>query len=219
MKLAIFTLFVFYLIACTDRSGTKNFPAKKVSGDTIIKHDTVYINNDNNWQQGFGLTHEPEIDSVWGKPVKFYIDNPNCSPIAIDFYLGEFRPTDNNTTAALLSLVTTNDNSLRPFYRWCLNKTIQIEDGALAEYTGIPARQYAEKFPKEFFEYMEYDTTKEKYRDWVGSISYSGYYDTDDSKKSNDIRDRMTKKMKQNCTNCVQQMIKRIDTLAMDCFP
>ena len=75
----------------------------------------------------------------------------------------------------MLSLVTTNDNNLRPFYRWCLNKTIQIEDGALAEYTGIPARQYAEKFPKEFFEYMDYDTTKEKYGDWVGSISYSGY--------------------------------------------
>jgi hypothetical protein len=91
--------------------------------------------------------------------------------------------------------------------------------GALAEYTGIPARQYAEKFPAEFFEYMDSDTTKEKYEDWVGSISYSGFYDIDDYKNLKDIRNRMTKKMKQNCANCNEQMKKRIDTLVMNCFP
>jgi hypothetical protein len=215
--LLIFTLLLF--IACSDKEAkTKNL-SKTTSVDTVIKHDTLYINNDPDWQQGFGLTHEPEKDSVWGKPVKFYIDNKNCSPIAIDFYLGEFRPTDNNTTAALLSLVTTDDNSLRPFYRWCLNKTIQIQDGALAEYTGVPARQYAEKFPKEFFEYMDTDTTKEKYSDWVSSISYSGFYDKDDYKKSGDIRKRMTQAMKENCKNCSEQLMKRIDKFATDCFP
>jgi hypothetical protein len=219
MKPLIFALFFFYLTACTYRQSDKNIHAKKVSGDTVLKHDTVYINNENNSREGFGLTHDPEVDSIWGKPVKFYIDNPDCSPIAIDFFQGEFRPTDNNTTAAFLSLVTTNDHNLPPFYRWCLNKTIIIEDGALAEFTGVPARQYAEKFPKEFFEYMDSDTTKQKYGDWVSSISYSGFYDIDDYKKSNDIRSRMTKKMKQNCTNCNEQMSKRIDKLAMDCFP
>jgi hypothetical protein len=169
-------------------------------------------------QQGFGLTHDPEVDSIWGKSVKFYINNPKCSPIAIDFYQGQYRPTDNNTTAALLSLVTTNDNELRPFYRWCLNKTIQIQDGALAEYTGVPARQYAEKFPKEFFEYMEYDTTGDKYADWVNAILYSGFYDQDDYKKTQDIRKRMTQTMNGNCKNCSEQLKERIDKFAADCF-
>lgn len=218
MKHFIFIPFIFYLSACTNRQSSKTTDApNKV--DTIISYDTVYINNHKDWQDSFGLTHEPEIDSIWGKPVKFYIDNPKCSGIAIDFYWGQFRPTDNNTTATLLELVTTDDNNLRPFYRWCLHKTIQIQDGALAEYTGIPARMYAEKFPMEFFNYLDSDTTKGKYNDWTSSISYSGYYDIDDDEKPADIRKRMTKKMKQNCKNCNARMNKRIDELAIDCFP
>jgi len=199
----------------SDRIGnTKHIVLK----DTVIVHDTVFY-NENNWQKGFGLTHNPEIDSIWGKPVKFYIDNPKCSPIAIDFYQGQFCPTDNNTTAALLSLVTTNDNNLRPFYRWCLNKTIQIQDGALAEYTGVPARHYAEKYSKEFFEYMDYDTTGNKYAEWVNAIMYSGFYDEDDYRKPQDIRKRMAHAMKTNCRDCDERLEKRIDKFAAECFP
>lgn len=214
---SIVTILIF--TACSNNQSNSTNSIKAPSVDTIIKHDTVFYSNDNNWQKGFGLTHDPDTDSVWGKPVKFYIDNPKCSPIAIDFYYGQFRPTDNHTTEALLNLVTANDNNLRPFYRWCLNKTIQIQDGALAEYTGVPARKYAEIYPKEFFEYMDIDTTKEKYNDWVGSISYSGFFDIDDYRKPKDIRGRMTKAMKQSCKNCDVAMIDRIDKLANDCFP
>ena len=161
MNRFLFIIFIFCLAACNQAGKTGNTP----KADTIVRHDTININNENNWQQGFGLTHDPAIDSVWGKPVKFYISNAACSPVAIDFYQGQFRPTDNNTTEALLKLTTTDDKSLRPFYRWCLDKTIQIQDGALAEYTGIPARAYAEKFPDEFFAYLDTDTTRGKYND------------------------------------------------------
>lgn len=219
LKTLTFISCLIFLTACNDRHADNTLNKKKSLPDTIIKHDTIYLNNQNNWQQGFGLTHESEIDSVWGKPVKFYIDNPKCSPTAVDFYLGEFRPTDNNTTAAFLKLVTTDDNNLRPFYRWCLNKTIQIQDGALAEYTGLPARQYAEKFPKEFFQYMGSDTSLYKYKDWVGAISYSGFYDNEDYKNSTAIRQKMAAKMKQNCKHCDIEFQKRIDSLVKDCFP
>ncbi|MFT4018350.1 MAG: hypothetical protein QM668_15400 [Agriterribacter sp.] len=218
MKTLQFIVSLIFLAGCTDRESKTNDISKIAYADTIIKHDTVFYNNDNNWQDGFGLTHDPDKDSIWGKPVKFYIDNPKCSPIAIDFYTGQFQPTDNNTTAALLKLATTNDNNLRPFYRWCLNKTIQIQDGALAEYTGVPARQYAEKFPKEFFTYMDIDTTKEKYNSWANAISYSGFYDVDDYKKPQDIRKRLTQTMNENCINCSEQLEKRIDKFAKDCF-
>jgi len=213
-----FIVALIILTACNDRHNTATNAKHSTAKDTVVKHDTILYTNDN-WQEGFGLTHDPEVDSVWGKPVKFYIDNPNCSPIAIDFYLGQIRPTDNNTTAALLSLVTTGDNQLRPFYRWCLNKTIQIQDGALGEYTGVPARQYAEKFPKEFFEYMDYDTSGGKYNDWVDAISYSGFYDKDDYKNPAQIRKHMTQTMKDNCFNCKVELRKRIDKFATDCFP
>ncbi len=218
MKFLKFIVVIVFLVACTNRQSKGNNIYKTAFTDTIIKHDTIFYNNENNWQEGFGLTHTPDEDSIWGKPVKFYIDNPKCSPIAIDFYTGQFRPADNNTTAALLELATTDDNNLRPFYRWCLNKTIQIQDGALAEYTGVPARQYAEKFPKEFLEYMDIDKTKEKYKDWVNAISYSGFYDKDNYKKPQDIRKRLAQTMKEKCKNCGEQLEKRIDKFAKDCF-
>ena len=219
MKTLLFILCTLFINACSDRSSDKSVVRNNYHSDTILRHDTIYIDNPNSWQQDFGLTHNPETDSVWGMPVKFYIDNPKCSPIAIDFYLGQFRPTDNNTTAALLKLATSDDKNLRPFYRWCLNRTIQIQDGALAEYTGVPARQYAEKFPKEFFQYMDTDTNLVKYKDWVASISYSGFYDNEDDKETVTIRHKMTALMKQNCINCDNKLRNRIEAFVNDCFP
>jgi hypothetical protein len=219
MKYLLIIGFLFCIEACSNQQNNRSVSTKLPAKDTIIKHDTIYINNDSKWQEGFGLTNDPDIDTVWGKPVKFYISNPKCSPIAIDFYQGQFKPTDNNTTAALLELVTTDDDNLRPFYRWCLNKTIQVQDGALAEYTGIPAREYAEKFPNEFFAYMDADTTRKRYSDWTEAISYSGFYDMDDYRKPADIRSRLLKKMKQHCKNSDANMNEQINKFAADCFP
>ena len=186
--------------------------------DTVVIHDTVYIDNNYGWQKGWTLSHDIDKDSIAEKPVRFYLDNKNCAPVAADFYYGAFKPTDNLTTAYLLSLVTTKDNSLRPFYRWILNMTIQIQDGALGEYTGIPARQYAEKYPEEFFEYMDRDSSGQRYRSWVNSILYSGFYDIDNSEKPKEIQQKMAKMMKKNCVNCSVEISGKIEKFTNDCF-
>lgn len=171
------------------------------------------------WQEGFGLTHNIDVDSIGYKPVRYYIENKDCDPTAIDFYYGKYRPTDEPKTAELLALVETKNNELRPLYRWILYKTIQIQDGALGEYTGVPARKYAEKYPKEFFEYMDIDSTGQKYSLWYNSILYSGFYDLDDTKNNAKIRRTMISRMTKNCTNCDSELIKRINQFALDCFP
>lgn len=174
---------------------------------------------DGDWQRGFNLTHDIDKDSIWRKPVRYYIENKKCSQTAIDFYYGKYRPTDEPKTEALLGLVTTTDSELRPFYRWVLNNTIAIQDGALAEYTGTPARQYAEKFPDEFFDYTDLDESGDKYRDWCEAISYSGFYDTDDYKDPKAIRDKIQKTMLKNCRDCNKAMTVKITEFANDCFP
>ncbi|MBP6731604.1 MAG: hypothetical protein KA149_06065 [Chitinophagales bacterium] len=168
------------------------------------------------WQRGFNLAHSPVKDSVWGKPVKFYISNKKCSPLAIAFYYGTFRPTDNDSTEKLLALITTSDTSLRPFYRWVLSKTIQIQDGALGEYTGIPARRYAEVFPIEFFTYMDSDKTGNRYKAWVDAISYSGYYQVENTNQKN--KNTLRQNMIANCINCNRSTIKNIEKFVGDCF-
>jgi hypothetical protein len=170
----------------------------------------------NSWQKTFGLTHNPLKDSVWGQPVQHYISNKACSPLAIAFYYGNFRPSDNDSTAALLAMAYSTNSALRPFYRWVLYKTIQIQDGALGEYTGIPARKYAELFPEEFLEYMDFDKTGTKYKQWTGCIIYSGYYPGENTEQKS--KAALLQNMKANCKNSNSAVIKRIEKFATDCF-
>ena len=219
-------IFLFFISSCKNKHQsneeniikTETIQSKSVK---IVKpkKETIEFKSNTDWQRNFGLTHDIDKDSIWNKPVRFYVDNPNCDKTAIEFYFGKFRPSDNDETMRLLQLVVSDDTNLRPFYRWVLNKTILIQDGALGELTGVPARKYAEKFPNEFFEYMDFDTSGEKYSDWYNSILYSGFYHGDDYDKPEIVRPDLVKNMKSNCKNCNEKMNKRIEKFALDCFP
>ena len=95
---------LFFLTIILTGTGCANHTANNLAADkcdTIVKHDTVYLSKDDagsDWQLGFGLTHDPEKDSVWGKPVSYYLKDKDCSAIAFDFYHGYMRPTDNGAT-------------------------------------------------------------------------------------------------------------------------
>jgi hypothetical protein len=194
------------------------FSCKKQEAVVIKENKDTIEYESTNWQEGFRLIHSIDLDSVWGKPMRYYITNKNCDPVARDFYLGVYRPKDEPKTARLLSLVTTDNDSLRPFYRWILDKTIFIQDGTLGEYTGLPARKYAEKYPKEFFEYMDFDESGKKYSDWCNSILYSGLNDFENSNNTEEIKQSLIKTMPQNCNHCNANYEKRIVKFAGDCF-
>ena len=222
MRVPIALTIFLLLFACNK---PQTIDSKKKTVETIkpdsvkdIPKENKKNNKDNSWQQGFGLTHDDDKDTIWNRPVRFYIEDKNCSQLAKDFYFGNKRPTDDEETEKLLNLIITDNKNLRPFYRWILNKTILIQDGALAEYTGQPARRYAEKFPNEFFDYMDFDKSGDKYLDWCNSILYSGFYDTDDWRKPKEIREGMIKAMIKNCVNYNEKYKKRIEKLAFDCF-
>jgi hypothetical protein len=219
MQILLSIILTVPFLACSYRQGNTTIATTKI--DTFRKHDTSQFSPENNlrdWQQGFGLTHNPDKDSIWFKPVSYYLSDKACSKLASDFYYGRKSPADDDITDELLKLASIDNKKLRPFYRWCLNKTIIIQDGALAEHTGVPARQYAEKFPIEFFAYMDIDTTGEKLSDWIASISYSGFYDLDDSRKPKEIQQKMAHTMKSHCKDCDEKTISRIDKFTNDCF-
>ncbi|MBW7674713.1 hypothetical protein [Chryseobacterium chendengshani] len=190
---------------------------KEKETNILPQKDTIKYNS-TNWQDDLELTHSIDLDSVWNKPVRFYVTNKKLDSTALKFYLGAYRPKDEPETARLLNLVTAKNDSLRPFYRWILNNTILIQDGALAEYTGVPARKYAEKFPKEFFDYMDFDKSGKKYFDWYNSISYSGLYDFENYNDQKTIRENLITTMMHNCNDCDAKYEKRIRKFAEDCF-
>jgi len=217
MKFYFLTLLTFILFSCTKKTDFDIQTSESKILDSPQKNSAEQKNStSDNYQVGFHLTHNTEIDSIEGKPLKFYIENKNCDSLAIAFYYGKYRPTDNNLTENLLSLSSTNDKNLRPFYRWILDKTIEISDGALGEYPGIPARKYAEKFPEELFNFFDYDTSKTRYSNWTDIISYSGFYETDDYRKPKLIRKKMEAEMIKNGSI---KLKKRITKFTLDCFP
>ena len=166
------------------------------------------------WADRLTNAQYPLPDSIGGKPVSFYLNNPNVASIAKSLYTGKFRPEDNDTTTQLLALVLTDDSTIRPFYRWCLDFTIQISDGALGEYPGEPALKYATKFPKEFLEYIDKDTTGQRYSEWTGIIAYSGLNDY--TQKATEMEKQITRNMISNCKPCNSEIKERIMKFAKD---
>lgn len=105
---------------------------EQVSKGSVARNDTIKRTS-NFWVDLYGIRRHPESDSIDGKPVSYFLNNPKVASVAKRFYNGSFRPTDDDTTEYLLSLATTPDSLIRPFYRWCLNETIKVADGGLAE--------------------------------------------------------------------------------------
>lgn len=166
------------------------------------------------WTDRLNGKQYPLPDFVGGKPVSFYLYNANIASIAKAFYRSQFRPGDNDSTTQLLSYVTTADSTIRPFYRWCLDFTITISDGALGEYPGDPALQYATKFPAEFFKYMDEDRSGERYKRWTEIIAYSGLNDY--SKPESEIQKEIINSLQQNCVSCSDDIKSRIKIFAED---
>jgi len=212
-------IILVFCLSCSNKSKTQLQEYKSNHIDTVYIHDTIYIDQFNNkdWQKSFGLTHDPNIDSIWFKPVSYYLEDKECSPIAFEFYYGYIKPSDNGTTIELLKLAKTDNNKLRPFYRWCLNKTLIVSDGALGELVGVPARQYAEKFPDEFFNYLDIANNDGQYEMWTNAIAYSGYFDFDEYDNDKLNTQRLEKTMFSNLKNKSTSNINRVKKFAKDC--
>lgn len=204
-KLFVFLLTVWLFLSCGSQREEHDNSEKQSTADS-----TPIVNPSNNPSQKQYLLP----DTIGGKPVTFYLYDTNIAPIAKALYLGQFIPTDNDSTTQLLSYAITNDSIVRPFYRWCLDFTIQISDGALAEYPGAPALQYATRFPNEFFAYMDKDKSAQRYKQWTEIIAYSGLYNYKDT--PDEIRKQVATEMLGNCHPCSDSTKKRIDKFITD---
>jgi len=208
----LLTAISFFFIACKSKPPLTQ--QELVDSSNTVKQNNISESTKHVWVDKLNGNRYPLPDSIGEKPVSFYLNHPKVAPIAKALYRGEYRPTDNDSTTQLLSYVTTDESIIRPFYRWCLDFTIAISDGALGEYPGVPALQYATKFPQEFFAYMDKDKSGERYKQWTAIIAYSGLdnYEQPASK----IQDKIATKMLHNCTGCNDSTRKRINKFAKD---
>jgi hypothetical protein len=209
MKYLVLVFIIF--TSCNNNNST--IQAISADSSKVNLSDTI-TKSINVWTDKLNGSKYPLPDTIGNKPVNFYLESSKVADIAKALYKGQFRPTDSDSTTQLLSYVTTNDGSIRPFYRWCLEFIISISDGALSEYPGVPALAYATKFPKEFFDYMDKDTSGHRYRQWTEIIAYSGLENYD--KKETEIESEIINKMHNNCYFCSGDTKSRIITFAKD---
>ena len=214
-------IFICSALGCTSGEGGLSQKLEQTQSkdtirikDTLWLRDTIYLKADPDWQKYFEISHDPHTDSIWGQTVDYYISDPECDALAFDFYYGTFRPADNASTAELLQLVISPNDKLRPFYRWCLQKTMEIADGALGEYPGEPARLYAERYPKEFMDYMYAQPDSSSYYTWVSLIAFSGLHEF--NYDANQSFEEVRKRMRQACADCTEEEIAWIDRFATD---
>ena len=221
MRTPLFVLAVVLLGACEARSTAEKVETPPVQVVSTSHQKKIQPQLEQPMPAAKATWHDritgqdyPLPASIAGKPITFYLQSKQVSPLAKAFYAGRFRPTDNDSTTQLLALVTTNNQEIRPFYRWCLDFTIVISDGALGEYPGEPALAYATKFPQEFFAYMDKDKTGNRYKRWVESIAYSGLsaYDTPVS----EIQQAITRDMSKSCYPCSSGTSRRIADFGKD---
>lgn len=168
--------------------------------------------NSNIWKDRLTNVEYPLPDTIAGEAVSFYLQNPKINQIAKAFFEGKYRPSDNDSTELMFSDITTPDSKLRPFYRWCLDFTISISDGALGEYLGIPAFDYARMYPQEFFEFIDKDKSGQRYQQWIEMIAYSGLNNYDDEFPA----DKIIGEIESNCLNCNQVIKERISYFIKD---
>jgi hypothetical protein len=195
IMIKLFSILFILLTSCADGNKQNIVSTKKI------------VNN-----------HSNKADSINGKPVKFYMENKNCSQVAKDFYNGKFIPSDNDSTEILLNLSFKSDSILRPFYFWCLNSIINEADGALMEYIGIPARRYIEKYPMKYFVDIHTEQFKKNKNNWITSINYSGYYENENSEDKIKIKKIFISKILKNCINCNTSLKSEINIFAEECF-
>jgi hypothetical protein len=196
------------LVSCKNNSSNKEGNSVKKAKSNKVETNLMV------WKDKLNGKEYPLPDSICGKSAEFYLNNPKIAEITKAFYKGQFRPKDNDSTTLLLSYVTTPDSILRPFYRWCLDFTINISDGALSEYPGAPALTYAINYPKEFFEFIDEDPSEERYKKWISKVAYGGIKYSE--KKGTEIESEIIKPMKKNCKFCSENLSKRIISFAKE---
>ncbi|RKD87849.1 hypothetical protein [Mangrovibacterium diazotrophicum] len=156
MKKSYYTIVSFVILACQPAVNTKpnsgtdkieivteKHLAKNDSAETKYKSEST--NEESSYQADLPkinaddmpeIKRDLQVDSVAGKPIRFYLENPNLVVSAKRFYNGEIYPTDDSITFDLLDSLTTNNSELSPFYKLLFDYICDISDGALSEVMG-----------------------------------------------------------------------------------
>jgi hypothetical protein len=171
LKAFILIAILFILPSCS--GGKKNLfmpdSSRWTDQDIPLEElDTGNINTDSvNTADKMKALFSPGDSLIEGRPVSFYLYRGDVSPVAKDFYLLRFIPSDNPLTFSLGDSLLTRNDTTRPFYYFLFRRLRQISDEALTEGLTNYAARYALTYPEEFFKKLRMPVYRASYSDWV----------------------------------------------------
>lgn len=101
---------------------------------------------------------------------KEFLKNTSVSTIAIDYFKGKFKASDDSLTFELLDTITSN-KEYNPLYFYIFNEISMGADGALAEVIPTYCYQLFVKYPKEVIGYFTIERLQ--YADFLRSDRYA----------------------------------------------
>ncbi|MCA6438516.1 MAG: hypothetical protein ACRCSM_06390 [Sediminibacterium sp.] len=84
-----------------------------------------------------------------------YLNLPQVSKGAKDFYLGKFKATDDQKTLSILDSLRTKNFKTRPFYLYLTARLSKKTDGALAEAIGESLKSFLERNSNDFIAFLK----------------------------------------------------------------
>jgi hypothetical protein len=99
-----------------------------------------------------------------------FLKNTSVSTIAIDYFKGKFKASDDSLTFELLDTIT-NNKEYNPLYFYIFNEISMGADGALAEVIPTYCYQLFVKYPKEVIGYFTIERLQ--YADFLRSNRYA----------------------------------------------
>ena len=186
---------LFYLFLLGATGGNTQVPNSNSPSDHPNSVNTMFVN---------------ELD---GKPISYYLENPDIDGCSKLFYQGKFAASDDLQTYAFLDSVLTNNAATRPFYVYVFNSVMSVADGALAEHIAENCWKYFEKFPCEFFSLKQDQHFVKNYKYWFDNASLRYYYDEESLAASQERLDKLSAIVSSQCSTCAEEfdrMKKRV---------
>ena len=119
------------------------------------------------------------VDTLNGRPINFFLNNPKIDKYSKMYYKGEFAASDDELTFAFLDSVVTTNPDTRDFYLFIFNSVLRITDGALSEYIGKDCRAYFEKYPCDFLKLKNAKLYSDNYQRWISFAAFEYMMEND----------------------------------------
>jgi len=161
----------------------------------------------------------PGDSLIEGRPVSFYLNRRDVSPVAKNFYLLHFIPAIDNMTASLCDSLLTKNDTTRPFYYFLFLRLNRISGEDLHDLLQNYALEYITRFVDEFYNKLQIPQYKSDYGMWTDYVyleSWKSSYSGKEMADSSEIYQRIVTKHIQNVKHLTPILRSQIEKFAND---